>query len=84
MATLSQDITVRSALNTRTLLWLVAFGILASLLALLTKAIMDNPTPSQDIRVMDWMIGFCLVVLGLVFCVGVWAIWQMVTRGWTW
>ena len=60
MATLSQDITVRSALNTRTLLWLVAFGILASLLALLTKAIMDNPTPSQDIRVMDWVAGWDL------------------------
>lgn len=37
-----------------------------------------------QVRVMDWMIGFCLVVLGVVFCVGLWAIWQMVTRGWTW
>lgn len=35
-----------------------------------------------QIRVMDWMIGFCLVVLGLVFCVGVWAIYQMLTIGW--
>ena len=37
-----------------------------------------------QIKVMDWMIGFCLVVLVVVLCVGVWAIWQMVTRGWTW
>jgi len=37
-----------------------------------------------QIRVMDWMIGFCLVVLGVVLIVGVWAIWMMVTRGWTW
>ena len=60
MATLSQDITVRSALNARTLLWLVAFGVLAALLSLLTKAIIDNPSPSQDIRVMDWVVGWDL------------------------
>ena len=37
-----------------------------------------------QIKVMDWLIGFSLVVLVVVLCVGVWAIWQMVTRGWTW
>ena len=35
-----------------------------------------------QIRVMDWMIGFCVVVLGVVLCVGAWAIWQMLTIGW--
>ena len=60
MATLSQDITARFALNTRALLWLVVFGVLAALLALLTKAIMDNPDLSQDIRIMDWVAGWDL------------------------
>ena len=58
MATLSQDITVRSALNTRTLLRVVAFGVLAALLSLLTKAIMDDPSPPQDITFMDWVAGW--------------------------
>jgi len=35
-----------------------------------------------QIRVMDWMIGLFLVVLGVVLCVGAWAIYQMVTIGW--
>lgn len=34
-----------------------------------------------QIRLMDWMIGFSLVVLVVVLCVGVWAIVQMVTVG---
>ena len=58
MATLSQDITVRSAMNTRTVFWLVAFGVLAVLLSLVTKAIMDNPSPPQDIRIMEWVAGW--------------------------
>ena len=60
MTTLAQNIPVRAALNTRSLLWLATVGILAASLALLTKTIMDNPTPSQDIRVMDWVVGWDL------------------------
>ncbi len=60
MTTFMQNIPVKAAINTRSLLWLVVVGILATLLALLTKAIIDNPTPSQDIRVMDWVVGWDL------------------------
>lgn len=35
-----------------------------------------------QIRVIDWMIGFSVVVLLVVLCVGVWAIYRMVTIGW--
>lgn len=35
-----------------------------------------------QVRVMDWMIGFCVTALVVVLCVGVWAIWQMLTIGW--
>jgi len=31
-----------------------------------------------QIRVMDWMIGFSFTVLVVIFCVGLWAIYQMV------
>jgi len=37
---------------------MVTFGILAALLVALTKAIMDNPTASQDLAVMDWIAGW--------------------------
>ncbi|MCH7737543.1 MAG: phosphatase PAP2 family protein, partial [Chloroflexi bacterium] len=60
MATLIQESPVKAALSTRSLLWLATIGILAALLALLTKTIMDNPTSSQDIRVMDWVAGWDL------------------------
>jgi len=58
MTTLIRNIPVNAALGTRSLLWLVAFGSLAVLLALLTKIIIDNPAPSQDIRVMNWIVGW--------------------------
>jgi len=45
-------------MNTRTVFWLVAFGVLAVLLSLVTKAIMDNPSPPQDIRIMEWVAGW--------------------------
>lgn len=35
-----------------------------------------------QIRVMDWMIGFSVVLILGVLIVGVWAIYQMVTIGW--
>ena len=41
----------------RLLLWLVAVGMLTSLLVLLTIAIKDGPVPSQDRSVLDWVVG---------------------------
>ena len=67
MTTLMQNISVKAVLSTRSLLWLAAVGILATLLALLTKAIMDNPTPSQDIRVLDWVVSWDLPGLDTFF-----------------
>jgi len=55
-----QNIPVKAVLSTRSLLWLAAVGILATPLALLTIAITDNPTPSQDISVMNWIVGWDL------------------------
>ena len=67
MTTLTQKIPVKAVLSTRSLLWLAAFGILATLLALLTKAIMDNPAPSQDIAIMDWVTDWHLAGLATFF-----------------
>ena len=36
----------------------MAVGALVLLLTLLTMAIMDDPTPSQDIRILDWIVGW--------------------------
>ena len=60
MTTLMRNIPVKAMLSVRSLLWLAAVGILVALLALLTKAISDNPSASQDIRVMNWIVGWDL------------------------
>jgi len=67
MTTLTQKIPVKASLSTRSLLWLAAVGILATLLALLTQAISDNPSASQDIRVMNWIVGWDLPGLNSYF-----------------
>ena len=67
MTTLIQNIPVKAVLSPRPLLWLAAVAILATLLVLLTKAIMDNPTPSQDVRVLEWVAGWDLRGLGTFF-----------------
>jgi len=58
MTTLLQNIPVKAVLSMRSLLWLAAMGILVALLALLTIAVSDNPSASQDIRVMNWIVGW--------------------------
>ncbi len=58
MTTLMQNIQVKSMLNTRSLLWLGAVGILATPLTLLTIAITDNLTPSQDVSVLNSVAGW--------------------------
>lgn len=60
MTTLIQNTAVKAALTKRSLLWLSAVVILATPLALLAIAIKDSPTPSQDIRVMNWIVGWDL------------------------
>ena len=67
MTTMIQNIPVKTVLLKRSLLWLAGVGILASLLTLLTQAIMDNPAASQDIAVMDWVTGWDLWGLGTFF-----------------
>ena len=60
MTTLMPNISVKAVLSPRPLLWLAAVGILIALLALMTQAIMDNPTPSQDVSVLDSVAGWDL------------------------
>lgn len=69
MVTLTQRALIPTATNPRVVLWVAAFGVLAALLALLTRAIMNNPTPSQDIEIMNWVTGWRLG--GLVSFFGV-------------
>ncbi len=60
MTTLMQNIPVKAVIIKRSLLWLGAVGILATLLALLTIAIQDNPAPSQDVSVLASVAGWDL------------------------
>ena len=57
MTTLMRNIPVKAGLRPRNLLWLAAVAILATLLGLLTKAIMDDPMATQDVRVLNWIAG---------------------------
>ena len=45
-------------------LWLIAAGVLTTLLVLLSLAIKNNPFPDQDITVMGWVTGWDLPGLG--------------------
>ena len=60
MTTLIKKIPVKASLHIRSLFWLATVGVLAALLALLTTVIADNPMASQDVRVMDWIVGWDL------------------------
>lgn len=60
MTILIQSISVKSALSPKLLIWLVAVGGLSGLLALLTIVIMNDAAPTQDIRAMDWIVGWDL------------------------
>ena len=69
MATLMQKIPVKAALNTRSLLWLAAIGILVALMAVLTTSVSDDPKASNDLdqRVLDWIAGWDLPGLTTLF-----------------
>ena len=49
------------------MLWLAAVAVLGTFLALLTTAIVNNPIPSQDVAVMDWVAGIDWPGLGTFF-----------------
>ena len=62
MVTLTQRalVPIPRSPNPRIVLWMATVAVLTALLALLTGAIMNNPTPSQDIAIMDWVAGWQL------------------------
>lgn len=60
MTTVILNIPLKSAISLRFGLWLAALGVLVALTALLTKAISDNPSALQDIKVMNWIVGWDL------------------------
>lgn len=57
MAPPMQSSLIRTLATPRVALWLITAVVLSALLALLTAAIIDNPMPSQDVAVMDWVVG---------------------------
>ena len=57
MATLILN-SVKFSFRVRVFAWMVAVGALVLLLTLLTMAIMNDQTPSQDIRILDWIVGW--------------------------
>ena len=68
MVTLTQRARlVRPAISQGAFLWLGAVSALTFILVLLSMAIRSNPTPSQDIAVMDWVLGWDLPALGGFF-----------------
>ena len=60
MTTLIQSIPIKPALSPKLLIWLVLVGGLSGLLGLLTIVIMKDAAPTQDIRAMDWIVGWDL------------------------
>ena len=55
MATLMRTHLIRPVAKPRVALWLAAVAVLGTLLALLTTAIANNPIPSQDVTVTNWV-----------------------------
>ena len=47
-------------LSKRGLIWLAAVAALVALLAILTVSVSDNPSISQDLRVMNWIVDWDL------------------------
>ena len=56
MATLTLN-AVKLSFSVRVFCLVGAVCALVLLLTLLAMAIMDDPTPSQDIRILDWIVG---------------------------
>ena len=60
MATPTPATIIRRATRPWVVLWLASIGVLATLLALLSVAIKNNPVPSQDQTALDWIAGWDL------------------------
>ena len=58
MATLTRPTIIRRATRPWVVLWLASFGVLATLLTLLSIAVRDNRVPSQDQTALDWIAGW--------------------------
>lgn len=67
MITIKQPIPIRDILGPSRLLWLASVAGLITLLALLTTAVINNPIPSQDVPVMESIVGWDLPGLGGFF-----------------
>ena len=60
MVTLTKRALITTPTNAGIALWVATFAALAALLALLTMAVIDNPMPSQDVEIMNWVAGWRL------------------------
>jgi len=67
MNTTLQNIPANSVLSKRVLIWLAAVAALVALLAILTVSVSDNPSVSQDLRVMNWIVDWHLPDLTTYF-----------------
>ena len=67
MTTILQNIPANSVPNKRVLIWLAAVAALVALLAILTISVSDNPSISQDLRVMNWIVDWDLSGLTTYF-----------------
>ena len=58
MATPTRATIVRPVTKPWVMLWLASIGVMAALLTLVSIAIRNNPTPSQDRTALDWVVGW--------------------------
>ena len=84
MVSLSRNDIVRPVAGSLLGLWLAGAALLTTLVALLSLAIMNDPIPSQDLAVMDWVRGWHLPGLAGFFQVvsGLTSKWG--ARDWAW
>ena len=67
MVSLSRNLIIRPVAGSLVGLWLAGTALLTTLVALLSLAIMNDPIPSQDVAVMDWVRGWSVPGLGGFF-----------------
>lgn len=58
MATDALAQNLHTSSNAKFALWLAAVGLLVTLLTLLTVAVKNNPVASQDVRLLEWIVGW--------------------------
>ena len=67
MTTILQNIPANSVLSKWALIWLAVVAALVALLTILTVSVSDNPSISQDLRVMKWIVDWDLPGLTTYF-----------------